>query len=255
MASAGRKRRGKRSPIWKFFTISRDSRYANCSSCESAISRGGSSTKTYNTTNLVNHLKTQHKDKHAEYLKLHEDAERLRESTMRDRPVGQRQMSMEESRDKGCVWSINDSRALVIHKRIGELIALDYQPFSIVEDEGCKNLLYSLEGPRYNIPSRRYVTETVMPKILAGIKLEVQKELVGEEHFSFTTDIWSSDNGHASLLSLTAHWVTSSFVRKSAVLHAEPIYESHTGAYLHGISQMKRFMSFCAIMVVTWYEP
>ena len=101
---------------------------------------------------------------------------------MIDQPVRQRQMSIEESRDKGCVWSINDSWAQVTYKRIGEMIALDNQPFLIVEDEGFKNLLYALE-PRYDIPSRRYITETVMPKILAGIKLEVQKELVGEEHF------------------------------------------------------------------------
>ena len=74
---------------------------------------------------------------------------------MIDQPVRQRQMSIEESRDKGCVWSINDSRAQVIHKRIGEMIALDNQPFLIVEDEGFKNLLYALE-PRYDILSRRY---------------------------------------------------------------------------------------------------
>ena len=65
----------------------------------------------------MNHLKKHHKDKHAEYLKLQEDAERLREDKMIDQPVRQRQMSIEESRDRGCVWSINNSRAQVIHKR------------------------------------------------------------------------------------------------------------------------------------------
>ena len=72
----------------------------------------------------------------------------------------------------------------------------------------------------------------------------MQKELVGEEHFSFTTDIWSSDNGHASLLSLMAHWVTSSFVRKSAVLHAESIYESHWCLYMSEIQRKLVFTSW-----------
>ena len=33
-------------------------------------------------------------------------------------------------------WDINDSRAQNIHTKMGEMIALDYQPFSVVEDVG-----------------------------------------------------------------------------------------------------------------------
>ena len=116
-----------------------------------------------------------------------------------------------------------------MHKRIGEMIALDFQPFAIVEDEGFKHLLNILE-PRYAIPSKRYITETILLKIFTGINDEVKKELADEYHFSFTTDIWNSDCGQLSLLSLTAHWVSSSFARKSAVLHDEILNESHTGA-------------------------
>ena len=35
-----------------------------------------------------------------------------------------------------------------------------------------------------------------------------------------------------SLLSFTAHWLTESFEERSAVLHAEPFNESHTGENL-----------------------
>ena len=45
------------------------------------------------------------------------------------------------------------------------------------------------------------------------------------DYFSFTTDIWIS---HNSLLSLTAHWITNSFVKKSAVLYAKSFPSSHT---------------------------
>ena len=34
--------------------------YAMCNDCKQKVSRGGATTKTYNTSNLVSHLKTKH---------------------------------------------------------------------------------------------------------------------------------------------------------------------------------------------------
>ena len=59
------------------------------------MARGGKSTKTFNTTNLLYHLQTKHR-----------------------------------------VWDINDSRFICIYKKIGEFIALDCQPLSVVSDVG-----------------------------------------------------------------------------------------------------------------------
>jgi len=60
----------------------------------------------------------------------------------------------------------------------------------------------------------------------------VKTEIARVSHFSFTTDAWSSSGGGCSLLSLTAHWLNEDFVKKSAVLHVQPLEESHTGEYL-----------------------
>ena len=46
------------SPIWDYFKVAEDSKYAICNSCGESISRGGKSTKTFNTTNLVYHMKS-----------------------------------------------------------------------------------------------------------------------------------------------------------------------------------------------------
>ncbi len=52
----------KRSPIWQYFLCTtEDSRVVNCKVCGDQVSRGGSSTKTFNTTNMVYHLK-KHKE-------------------------------------------------------------------------------------------------------------------------------------------------------------------------------------------------
>ena len=79
--------------------------------------------------------------------------------------------------------------ATYIHTKIGEMIALDYQPFLIMDVSFCC-LLHSSE-PKYNILSRKYFTETVVPKICDGVKKDVDKEIAGVENMCFTTDIWS----------------------------------------------------------------
>ena len=50
--------------------------------------------------------------------------------------------------------------------------------------------------------------------------------------FSFMSDIWSTEVSNDSLLSLTAHWLTESFEKKYAMLHAQSLPGSHTGALL-----------------------
>ena len=46
----------KKSPIWSFFVVGEDSKYAVCNTCEQKISRGGKTTKTFNTSNLCVNL-------------------------------------------------------------------------------------------------------------------------------------------------------------------------------------------------------
>ena len=57
-------------------------------------------------------------------------------------------------------------------------------------------------------------------------------EIDGVAHFSFTTDVWTTNVSNDSLLSLTAHWLTDSFARKTVVLHIQLLEEAHTGVYL-----------------------
>ena len=83
------------------------------------------------------------------------------------------------------------------------MIALDNQPFSLVEDIGFQRLIQHLE-PRYSLPSRKYITEVVIPRIVEGITVELHKQLGTAAWLSFTTDIWSTDVSSDCLLSLTS---------------------------------------------------
>ena len=46
----------KRSRIWDYFILNKEEKFAVCKDCEEHVSRGGTSVKNYNTTNLKNYL-------------------------------------------------------------------------------------------------------------------------------------------------------------------------------------------------------
>ena len=114
------------------------------------------------------------KSKHPELYKKFESNKA--QDTEEPTTANAKQLTLFESSECVHVWDINDPRDQRIHRLIGEMIAIDTQPFSIVENEGFTNLLKALE-PRYSLPSRRYVTETVLPWIMAGVTECVKLEI------------------------------------------------------------------------------
>lgn len=68
------------------------------------------------------------------------------------------------------------------------MIALDCQPFSIVSDTGFGRLMNALE-PRYQIPSRKYITDKVIPDIESDVRDKVKENMNDASWFSFTSDI------------------------------------------------------------------
>ena len=135
---------------------------------------------------------------------------------------------MEETRARVKVWDINDPKAERIHCKIAEMMALDYQPLLVVTDVGFTSLVQTIE-PRYKMPSRKYFTDNVLPKIKESIDVKLAQLLKDVEFLSLTTDIWSTSLSNESLISMTAHWIGDEFKRTSAVLHAQKIEGSHTG--------------------------
>ena len=90
--------KGKKSPIWEFYSIGEDLKFTVCSVCGQKVSRGGTSTKTYNTLNLVSHLKTQHHVVYHEYEKKRHKSLEAQE----DQPTTSakaKQLTIKESRE------------------------------------------------------------------------------------------------------------------------------------------------------------
>lgn len=77
-------------------------------------------------------------------------------------------------------WPSDHKRAKAIHAAIGKMIAIDLQPYSVVEDTGFNELLHLLE-PRYKIPSRRFFADKIIPEMHKSITSRI-KEHVAEAH-------------------------------------------------------------------------
>ena len=64
-------------------------------------------------------------------------------------------------------------------------------PISTVEKPGFTNMLRKLDL-RYEVPSRKYFTKTVLPSLYAETRDKLVRDLQEVEYYSLTTDLWSS---------------------------------------------------------------
>ena len=103
----------KKSPIsgyLVFFSVAEDSKFAKYKVCKQEISRGGKTTKTFTTSNLVCHLKYKHKSEYDEYQEQKRENDRGSVSATVSNS-GAKQLTLVESQDRTRQWDINDRRA------------------------------------------------------------------------------------------------------------------------------------------------
>ena len=87
-----------------------------------------------------------------------------------------------------------------------EMLILDMQPASVVEDLGFKRFVSMLDS-HYDIPSRRTLMRR-LPTKYQEIKLHILKVLPQIKYVSLTTDIWTS-RATESFLTITMHLIFS----------------------------------------------
>ena len=165
----------KTSVIWELFNVDEDTKLAVCETCKAKVPRGRDTTKSFTTTNLVQHLTSKHPEVYAKYQERKTNQGPKQPKETRKQSIEQ-QLFLIEVQDLTKTWNINDARAQQVHRKVSEMVAIDCQPISVVEDVRFRQVLRTLE-PRYQCPSRKYFTETIIPKIYSGMKEEVLKLL------------------------------------------------------------------------------
>lgn len=177
--------------------------------------------KNFSTTGLIHHLKTRHPIEHEEYRKT---------TLVKSTPTTSQTPSVATLFEKTKKFEEDSVKACGITEKVMEFIALDDQPFSVVEDIGFRRLIQHIE-PRYTLPSRRYFAETSLPAMYDRVAKHVHELMsTDRQTLSFTTDIWSSDVSPTSMLSLTAQWIDSDFKLQNILLHSREFVGSHTAA-------------------------
>ena len=125
----------KSSIVWKFFKEDPTNRlYAVCLICEERIKRG-ISISTCSSTPLNNHLRRKHPNELS-----NEAVKRKADESMNQPPLKQLKIRTTESATVA-LFPPNCGQSLPITQSIAKMVALDCQPFSIVDDEGFKTLM------------------------------------------------------------------------------------------------------------------
>ena len=223
----------KRSFIWDYYINDpKDDKKAVCGTCGESISRGGTSAKNFNTSNLRYHLQRVHIAKFELELKQQQEADKkAEECEVKRRKTDVCQLTWAEVKERKDLWTYCHPQHKKVTGWIGQMIAIDSQPFSILEDTGFLRLLSNV-CLLYAVPSRKYFAEKVIPEMFSNIKAQLMKDIHSDGDsfpISFTTDIWTRDAGGDSFISWTVHYIDPiTFTREKRVLQVCPFAGSHT---------------------------
>ena len=100
------------------------------------------------------------------------------------------------------------------------MMALDNQPFNIVEHTGFQRLM-KLVAPNYVISSRRYFSEKIIPNIYDKLACSMSELLQDVTSISFICDIWSDPNANNAYISMSGHFVNDNYERRGILLNVK----------------------------------
>lgn len=235
---SGRKR-AKISNVWKYFNKSGDKKLAKCLTCGKEYKTSG------NTTNLKDHLLRAHpmlqqeieiESSRSSTITNHECDNTSKSgtttSTSASTSARSSTKSVESFFQRSIMYSNESKQKNEIDHALALMIAVDYQPFNIVNDVGFKNFVNVLD-PRYTLPSKTTIRNKLIGDMYDSIKKKLLSELNNVKFVAITADLWSSRNSEG-FLTVTCHYINEEFVLKTAVLSTKPLEGSpnHTAENL-----------------------
>ena len=118
-------------------------------------------------------------------------------------------------------------RHQILVNAVGEFICYGLQPISVADDPSVKKLM-AKSDPKFQVPSRKYFSQQMIPNKYEAVKCKIQNELSKCKYCAITTDLWTSQHQNRSYISLTAHFVTPEFHLKARCLQTKEILTDHS---------------------------
>lgn len=115
-------------------------------------------------------------------------------------------------------------------KKLLLLFILDFQPFSMVEDNGFKAFVTAL-NPAYQLPSRHSISKTCIQALYEECLHKVKDIVKQGVKFCITTDCWTSRNT-VSYIAVTVHFLNDNFDLYTILLECRSMDTSHTSENL-----------------------
>uniref|UniRef100_A0A671XLS4 HAT C-terminal dimerisation domain-containing protein n=1 Tax=Sparus aurata TaxID=8175 RepID=A0A671XLS4_SPAAU len=109
---------------------------------------------------------------------------------------------------------------------LAEMVVKDLQPLSVVEDDGFRNFVRTLD-PRYKIPNRKTLMEVKLPALYEDCCSQVRKALSGVDTVVLTTDMWTSRATEA-YLTVSCQIIDENWQMLAYVLETCPVRGQHT---------------------------
>ena len=223
------RKRKKESSVWKYGTKLKGG--SKCNICGKIYK-----SKQGNTTNLISHIKTKHRDSEAakELTKdLQEDKEAKKEKLAKKAAEKRQQCSLLNFvRRSG---TLDKKKKEKITEAVADFIIEDTNNFEVVEKQAFRKMIFTCE-PNYIVPSRRTITRRIDEKAESCkelLKKEIAKDLenAGHKTISITCDEGtSSDRFKTKKLAVTIHRTTADFEVKSDTLAVDSAVGSQNAA-------------------------
>eukprot|EP00102_Acyrthosiphon_pisum_P007844 XP_003243557.2 PREDICTED: zinc finger BED domain-containing protein 1-like [Acyrthosiphon pisum] len=121
------------------------------------------------------------------------------------------------------------SKSKAIDQQLIKMIVKEYHPFSVVEDKEFRKLINML-SPNYIIPSRKTVSNSLLPQMYETVVQNVKRQLENVSAICLTTDGWTSITNQ-SFVAVTAHFIDpkKDYEISTVLLGCTDFPQSHTG--------------------------
>uniref|UniRef100_A0A8C4DY82 C2H2-type domain-containing protein n=1 Tax=Dicentrarchus labrax TaxID=13489 RepID=A0A8C4DY82_DICLA len=120
---------------------------------------------------------------------------------------------------------LSKQRTEECHRAVTRYLVKGLHPISTAESPCFREMTETL-NPKYHLPSRDQLVNTLIPSWYAAEKKHVIKELLQVSKAAVTCDLWTSF-AHEHYLTVALHF-TMEGLRKQKVLRTKPVYDAQT---------------------------